>query len=152
VLGEEVKKFMNKIVKFDPFRDIRRVMWSDFPFGEDWYEGDLESALTVDMYETENEVVLQTDLPGIKPEDVDIQVTSDNVTIQAERKEEIKNTNKDYVRRERRYGKYARTLNFPVQVVADKAEAKFDSGSLTLTIPKEKITQPKKVQVKVLNG
>jgi len=138
---------MSKIIRFDPFRELRRSSWGSWPaldeLNEDW-----ENALSVDMYETEKEVVIETDLPGVAPEDVDIQVTADTVTIQGEKKEEVEEKKKDWMRRERSYGRYSRTLGLPVPVIADQAEAEFNDGSLKLVIPKEKKATPKKVSVK----
>lgn len=138
---------MSKLIRFDPLRDLRRSFWGGWPvldeLAEDW-----EHTLSIDMYETEKEVIVETDLPGVTPEDVDIQVTADTVTIQGEKKEEVEEKKKDWMRRERSYGRYSRTLGLPVPVIADQAEAEFKDGTLRLVIPKEKKATPKKVTVK----
>lgn len=138
-----------RIIRFDPSRELRRTMWAGFPFADDWGEFEAEGVLSVDAYETDKEVVVEADLPGVDPNNVDITVTADSVTIKAERREEKEVKNRDYIRRERQVGTYARTLSLPAQVIADKAEAEFKDGTLVLCIPKEKQVQPQKVQVKV---
>jgi HSP20 family protein len=104
--------------------------------------------LAVDMYENENEVVVKTAVPGIKPEDIDISVTRDILTIQGETKAEEKVEKANYVRQERRYGAFARHLSLPSTVIAEKATAKFEDGVLTLTLPKAEEAKPKTIKIK----
>jgi len=102
--------------------------------------------LPVDAYETDNEVVILTSLPGLKPEDVEITFEDGSLTIRGEIKppaEDVK-----YIIRERAYGPFTRTLNFNVPVDADKIEAVFDNGLLTLTVPKAESVRPKTIKVK----
>ncbi|OQX51210.1 hypothetical protein B5M47_01485 [candidate division CPR3 bacterium 4484_211] len=137
------------LIKWDPFREFRPlVRWSSFPF--DWLEEDWSSSMAMDVYEEGNNVVVKADLPGFKPEEVDISVTEDSVTIQAERKEEKEEKKKkNYLRQERFYTRCARTVSLPVPVKAEDADAEFTNGTLTLTLPKAKIEKPKKVKVRV---
>ena len=104
--------------------------------------------LAVDMYETDNEVVVTTAMPGVKPEDVDITITGDTLTIKGETKSETKIEKANYLRQERRYGQFARTVSLPVPVQADRAEAKFKDGVLTLSIPKAEEAKPKVIKVR----
>lgn len=147
---------MTNLVRWEPFRDLvslREAM--DRLFEEsfvrpqtDWLAPTEAGALAVDMYETEDAVVVKSAIPGIKPEDIDITVTGDTLTIKGETKfeEEVKEEN--YVRREMRYGSFVRSLPVPVSVVADKAEAEFENGVLTLTLPKAEEVKPKAIQIK----
>lgn len=104
--------------------------------------------LGLDVYETGNEVVVKATLPGIKPEEVDITLTGGVLSISGETKEETEHKDKNYLRRERRYGSFSRSITLPDGLQGDKAEAKFENGVLTLTIPKSEEVKPKKIQVK----
>lgn len=102
----------------------------------------------VDMYQTDKEVVVKASLPGMKGEDVDISVTGDVLTIKGEHKDEQEVNEENYFRKEMRYGSFIRSLEIPVPVKVDKAEAVFEDGVLTLTMPKSEAVQPKSIKVK----
>jgi len=104
--------------------------------------------LPVDVYQTANDVVVKATIPGVKPEEVDISITGDTLTIKAEHKEEKEVKQEDYFHKERRYGTFNRSILIPVQVKADKAEAVFENGVLTLTLPKAEEVKPKQIKVK----
>lgn len=105
-------------------------------------------SLAVDMYETENEVVVKATVPGVKPEDIDVSVVGDTLTIKGETKEEENVERQNYIRRERRYGRFSRTLSLPSHVNTSKAEAEFEDGVLTLTLPKAEEAKAKTITVK----
>lgn len=102
----------------------------------------------VDMYQTDDDVVVKTAVPGIQPEDVHISVTGDTLTIKGEVKENNDNKQKAYHIREQRWGSFERTLTLPTNVKADKAQAEFENGVLTITLPKAEEVKPKTVTVK----
>jgi len=102
----------------------------------------------LDVYQTDKNVVVKASLPGIKPEEVDISVTGDVLTIKGEHKEEEEEKKADYFRRERRYGAFHRSMALPVSVKAEKAEATFENGVLTITLPKTEEVKPKQIKVK----
>ncbi len=116
--------------------------------GAGWLAPVGEGALAVDMYETDDAVVVKSAIPGIKADDLDISVTGDTLIIKGETKtdEEIKEEN--YLYRERRHGSFCRALNIPVPVVTDKAEAEFENGVLTLTLPKAEEVKPQAIKIK----
>ena len=103
--------------------------------------------LPLDMYETENDVVVKASVPGVKPEDIEVTVTGDLLTIKGEFKSEEKTEKRNFIRQERRYGSFCRQLGLPVSVDSGKAEASFESGILTLTLPKVEAVKPKTVKV-----
>ena len=105
-------------------------------------------SLAVDMYETDDEVVVKTAVPGIKSEDIDVSITGDVLTIKGETKAEEKVEKANYIRQERRYGAFSRSLTLPSTVVADKATAEFENGILTLTLPKAEEVKPKTIKIK----
>lgn len=142
------------LVRWEPFRELvslREAMnrlleesmvrpWGALPR---WAEGP-----AVDMYETDDSVVVKATLPGVKPEDVEISVTGDTVTLRGEVKREERIREENYIRRERFYGSFCRSLLLPTQVVADDAEAVFENGVLTLTLPKAEEAKLKTIKVK----
>lgn len=147
---------MARLVRWEPFRDLMslreamdrlfeesfvrpREVWPA-PFGAE--------TLAVDMYETPDEVVITTALPGVDPEDVDVSVIGDTMTIKGQCKAEEEVKEENYIRRERRYGSFSRTLRLPTSVVAGKATADFSKGVLTLRLPKVEEVKAKRIAIK----
>ncbi|MDP2726103.1 MAG: Hsp20/alpha crystallin family protein [Dehalococcoidia bacterium] len=137
------------IVRWDPFQEMVSVRDAmDRLFQESFVRPTTrlltrEGGLAMDIYDTDNEVVVKASLPGIKPEDVDITMTGDMLTIRGESKAEENIKQENYYLQERRYGSFSRSVTIPMPVQADKAEAKFEHGVLTLTLPKAKRSSPK---------
>jgi len=105
-------------------------------------------ATPIDMYQTDNEVIVKAATPGVKPEEVDITITGDTLTIKGEIKAEEKVKREDYIYQEHRYGTFSRSVTLPSGLNTDKAKADFDNGILTLTIPKSEEIKPKQIKVK----
>ena len=105
-------------------------------------------ALPVNIREEKDGYVITAALPGVRPEDVQIEATSNTITISGETSDEQEVNEGDYVRRERRFGRFFRMLELPIEVNAEGAEASFDNGVLTLRVPKSEATKPKQVPVK----
>ncbi|HET7375558.1 MAG TPA: Hsp20/alpha crystallin family protein [Anaerolineae bacterium] len=106
----------------------------------------------VDVIENKNEIIVKASLPGIKPDDIDITLTGDQLTLKGETKSEQKIEEGNYVRQERRFGAFQRTVTLPTSVVSDKAKAEFENGVLTLTLPKSEDVKPKSIKVKAINN
>ena len=102
----------------------------------------------VDLYQTEDEVVVKATLPGLEPDDLDIQITGDLLNIRGEIKHEVEEKEAKYHLREHRYQSFARSLTLPAMVVADKAKAEMKNGILILTLPKAEEAKPKTISVK----
>ncbi len=105
------------------------------------------SPLPLDMYETADEIIVKAALPGVKPEETDIQVVGDQLVIQTHVREP-KTENVTYWYRELVPGQYRRTIALPSQVKTDKVEATFENGLLTIRLPKVEEAKPKKIQIK----
>jgi len=101
-----------------------------------------------DLYEKEDNLVVECQLPGVKPEEVDIEVQKDAVILKGERKEEKEIKKENYYRKESSYGSFYRTIPLPGEVKAEKAEAEFQDGIVKITIPKAQPTK-KVVRVKI---
>ena len=145
------------IVRWEPFRDLvsvrdtmDRLFQESFmqPWGR-WPAFAEEGVLPVDVYGTEDSVVVEAAFPGIKPEDVDISITGDTLTIKGETKFEEKVERENYFRQERRYGSFCRAVTLPGGLENDKAEADFEDGVLTITFPKSEEVKSKSIKVKV---
>lgn len=141
------------LIRWEPFRELislREAM--DRLFEETmvrpWGTVARWEGPAVDMYETDNAVVVKATLPGVDPKDVEISVTGDTLTIRGEIKKEEKVQEERYIRRERYYGSFCRSFLLPTKVVADDAEAVFEHGVLTLTLPKAEEVKPKTIKVK----
>jgi HSP20 family protein len=108
--------------------------------------GERVHLLPVDVYATQNELVIQASVPGLNAEDVEITIEGETVTIKGERKAPLENV--DYYIQERRFGPFGRTITLNIPVQAEAAEATFEKGVLTLTIPKAEEVRPKVITVK----
>jgi HSP20 family protein len=144
------------LVRWEPFREMMSLRDAMDRLFEDsfvrpsrfWPDQMGRGELPIDMYQTANDVVVKASLPGVKPEEVNITITGDTLTIKGEHKEEQEVKQEDYFRKERYYGAFSRSLILPVQVQSDKAEATFENGILTLTLPKAEEVKPKQIKIK----
>ncbi len=106
-------------------------------------------APAVDIYETEHELVVKADLPEVNPQDLDIRVENNILTIRGERKFENKVNEENYLRVERAYGSFSRSFSLANSVKSDAINADYQNGVLTLSIPKREEAKPKQIKVNV---
>lgn len=144
---------MSNLTRRQPMRDMMSLRDAMDRFFEDSFNRELgffESGNypSIDMYQTDNDVVVKAVLPGIKPDDLNISVTGDVLTISGENKREEEHKNARYHMRETQYGSFTRSIPLPVSVNADQANANFEDGVLTLTLPKKEEVRPKTISVK----
>jgi HSP20 family protein len=146
---------MSDLMRWDPFQ-MRDTMDRLFERGFNrpwrlltWDAG--EGLFPVDVYETDEDVVVKASLPGVKAEEVQISVTGDTLTIRGETKGEEEEKGSNYYRKERHFGAIQRSLTLPVRVDSDKANAEFEDGVLTLRLPKAPEVRPKTIEVKAKN-
>jgi HSP20 family protein len=145
---------MADITRWDPFAEMASFrnafdrLFDERPLRSLFGEGNgTQSYFPVDVFETGDDVVVKASLPGFKPEDIDISVHGDVLTIKGESKEEKEEKAQNWYRRERRFGTVVRQLTLPGEVSADKADAKFEDGVLRLTLPKSESAKPKQIKV-----
>lgn len=143
------------LTRWDPFREmmtLREAM--DNLFEESFVRpgrltrtdgGSTVASLSLDMYETDDDVMVEAPLPGFAPEEVDIEVQNNVLTIKAEHSEEEEREDATYHIREQRYGRFYRKVALPTDVNTEKAEAVFEDGILKLRLPKAEIVKPKKI-------
>lgn len=148
---------MTDLIHWEPFRGMRRLhdmldrmMDESFlreTIPERWDEG----IAPIDLYETDNEVVLKAALPGVNAEDIEILISNGGVSIRAEVSEEREEKDEEGIRyhlRERRYKRLSRSMRLPSAVDANKADAEFKNGVLRLMMPKVEEAKPKTITVK----
>jgi HSP20 family protein len=145
---------MAELIRWEPFRETRRLhdmldrAMDRSLLDNLWFDGGSTGHLALDMYQTDDEVVVKANIPGIKPEHIEISVSGDTLTIQGELKQETDSDNAQYMLRERRYASFARSVTLPSTVEAEQAKAEFEHGVLTLTLPKAEEVRPKRISVK----
>ncbi|HXE76493.1 MAG TPA: Hsp20/alpha crystallin family protein [Candidatus Xenobia bacterium] len=152
------------IMRFDPLRDLATLQSRVDRLFEDvlgrgrnlWDVGEaLEGATwapAVDIVETDNEIVLKADLPGIDPKDVDVQVHDGTLTLKGERKFESDVKEDNYRRIERTYGAFVRSFSLPQTVDSERVSASYRNGVLELKLPKRPEAKPKQIKVAVSNN
>lgn len=116
---------------------------------EDWMT-DYEGALNIDMYQTKDNVIIKSTIAGVRPDDIDITVANDMVTISGSRKREEKISDDDYFYQECYWGGFSRSVIVPVDIDSEHIEADLKDGILTVVVPKAAKAKTKKVKVKGL--
>lgn len=145
---------MSNITRWEPAREIMTLREAMDRLFDDAFTRPLSfvregwSAPAIDMYQTNDEVVVKAALPGIKADDVQINVTGDVLTIKGEMKQEDEKKERSWHIREQRYGSFEHSVVLPTNVVADKAKADFENGILTITLPKTEDVRPRTITVK----
>jgi HSP20 family protein len=114
-----------------------------------WTSGsDIEGQLTIDVYQTESDIVIKSTIAGVKPEDLDVAINNDMVTIRGERKNEEMVGSENYYYQECYWGSFSRSVVLPVDIISEKAEASLKNGILTIRLPKADTNRIKKIQVR----
>jgi len=142
------------LTKYDPFADV------DFPAGIRVFQDAVNRLFSepasrpwspsVDVLETENELVLKADLPDVDLKDIDIQIEHGTLSIKGERKfEKVEGKGTGYHRIERSYGQFQRYFSLPDTVEPDKVKADYKNGTLTVTLPKKEVAKPRTIKVGV---
>jgi len=119
---------------------------------EKWLEEDYEEGqLSVDVYQTSSAIVIKSTIAGVRPEDIDISINNDMVTIKGKRELESTISEDDYFYQECYWGGFSRSIILPVEIIADKVEASLKNGVLTISLPKAKKAQAFSIKVKEEN-
>ena len=145
---------MSSLILWEPAREMMTLREAMDRLFDDAFTRPLSMAgngwavPAVDMYQTDNEVVVKAALPGIKADEVQINVTGEVITLKGEIKQENESKEKAYHIREQRWGTFERSLVLPTEVVADKAKADFENGILTIMLPKAEVVKPKTINIK----
>ncbi|MBI4049759.1 MAG: Hsp20/alpha crystallin family protein [Candidatus Doudnabacteria bacterium] len=113
---------------------------------EDWLN-EYEGQLTIDMYQTKDNVIIKSTIAGVKPEDIDITIANDMVTVRGERKRDFEASSEDYFYQECYWGSFSRSVVLPVDVDIENVGADLKDGILTVTLPKAAKAKAKKIKV-----
>ena len=147
------------LVRYAPFADTE-----EFPAGLRLFQDSINRlfsddgvktrpwAPAVDIMETENELVLKADVPGVALKDIVIQLENGTLTVKGERKYEKEEKSKGFHRMERSYGTFVRYFTVPDTVDAEHVHAAYEAGVLTITLPKKEIAKPKTIKVQISNN
>jgi HSP20 family protein len=151
-----MNKEIRELAKWSPFREVSRLreemdrLWQDFfgprrrvlrPLAEEWVPA-------VDISETADKVTVRAEVPGMDAENIEISLSGDILTIRGEKKAEKEEKEENFYLMERSYGSFARSLRLPAAAEADKIEASYKQGVLTITCPKKEEVKPKKISIK----
>jgi HSP20 family protein len=139
------------VSEFMTLRDAMDRLFDDAftrPFSQSRNGGSTWSSLPIDMYQTNDDVVVRAVVPGFRPDQVQIHVTGDVLTIRGEAQQEQENKDRAWHIREHRFGSCERSVALPVPVVSDKAAAEFENGVLTITLPKAEEVKPRTITIK----
>ncbi len=142
---------MPAVARFDPFRDIttlrdemnrlfNRTVGDGVSSGSAWTPA-------VDIFDTDQAIVLRAELPGLDPDDIEIEVDDNVLSLKGERRFEETVQEGRYYRLERAYGRFQRSVTLPQGVKADEISATFDKGVLSVRVPKAEEVRPRKIAV-----
>jgi len=145
------------ITRWDPFRDVMSLqnrmnsLFQDFNRGQNENDPLTTAAFVpaVDIYEDEHKIVLKLEVPGMKQEDLDIQLENNTLTVRGERKFEKEEKEQNFHRIERRYGSFFRAFTVPNTVNTDNVKADYEAGVLRIALEKRAEAKPKQIKVQV---
>jgi HSP20 family protein len=145
------------LIRWDPFDDLASLRESMEKLFEEFYTRRPERGgrtpvvwqPAIEAYETDGDVVIRAELPGIDPKQVEISVTEDTLTLKGEARTEHEEKKRNYYRRELRYGAFVRSIALPSGAQGDKASASYRNGILEIKVPKSERAKPKTVKVEV---
>jgi len=130
-LREEINRMFDDFLGRRPAREVEHATW--YP--------------AVDISETENEIILRAEIPGVKKDDIHVSVENNTLTFSGEKKIETEEKNREYHRAECCYGRFTRSFTLPATVDADKVKATYKEGVLTLALPKVEAAKPKRIAI-----
>jgi HSP20 family protein len=148
---------MANITRFDPLGDVVSLRSAMDRLFEDSFVSPLTwrtmanggaANPPIDVRETDDEIIVTAALPGMKPDDVEITMTGQNLTLRGEFRADDEVKKDQYLYRERRYGSFNRSIQLPVRVEGDRAEASFEHGVLTLRVPKAEEVKPRQIRIR----
>jgi len=144
---------MSNLIRWEPAREMMSLRDAMDRLFDDAFTRPLSlrdnwSVPAIDMYQTDDEIVVKAALPGIKSEEMQINITGEVLTLKGEVKHDEEKQEKAWHMREQRFGSFERSVVLPTEVVADKAKADFEDGILTIILPKADEVKPKTITIK----
>ena len=144
---------MSNLIRWEPAREMMTLREAMDHLFDDAFTRPLTlrdgwSAPAIDMYQTDDEIVVKASLPGVKADEVQINITGEILTLKGETKQVDEKKEQAWHMREQRWGTFERSIALPTEVVADNARAEFENGILTITLPKAEEVKPKIINIK----
>ncbi|HXF86616.1 MAG TPA: Hsp20/alpha crystallin family protein [Anaerolineales bacterium] len=144
---------MSTIIRWEPAREFMTLREAMNRLFDDAFTRPLSlntgwTVPAIDMYQTDNEVVVKAALPGVKADEVQVNIIGDVLTLKGEIKRQDETKEKSWHLREQCWGAFERSIVLPTDIVADKAKAEFENGILTITLPKADEVKPKTITIK----
>ena len=144
---------MSNLIRWEPAREMMTLREAMDHLFDDAFTRPLSlrdgwSAPAIDMYQTDDEIVVKASLPGVKADEVQINITGEILTLKGETKQVDEKKGQAWHMREQRWGTFERSIALPTEVVADSARAEFENGILTITLPKAEEVKPKIINIK----
>jgi len=131
----------------EPKKELSDVAGSRSMSGYTWADAMREGQLTVDVFQNDQEVVIKSVIGGVRPQDLDVAINNDNVTIRGERRYDEQISKKDYYYQEIHWGKFSRSIILPVEINAEGASAELKNGVLTIRLPKKHDRKHRRLEV-----
>jgi HSP20 family protein len=128
----------------DPWKEFERLSRELF----NWPEESVEEFPSVNLWVADEGGIITTELPGVESKDIDISLVGKTLTIKGLRKEEDLGEDDTYLKKERWYGNFKKTVELPFNVESDKVSASFSNGILTIELPRAEAEKPKKIEIK----
>jgi HSP20 family protein len=144
---------MSNLTRWEPVREMMTLREAmdrlfDDAFTRPLSQGGISMVPAIDMFQTDDEVIVKASLPGMKSDDVQITVNADTLILRGEYKQDEGHKDATWHIREHRYGAFERSIGLPTDVQSDKAKAEFENGVLTVTLPKAEAVKPKTINIK----
>ncbi|MEP7137059.1 MAG: Hsp20/alpha crystallin family protein [Chloroflexota bacterium] len=144
---------MSNLIRWEPAREMMTLREAMDHLFDDAFTRPLTlrdgwSAPAIDIYQTDDEIIVKASLPGVKADEVQINITGEVLTIKGETRQVEEKKEKAWHMREQRWGAFERAIALPTEVVSDKAKAEFENGILTITLPKAEEVKPEIINIK----
>jgi len=143
-----MKKFFNKLSGITKKADKEEKV-EENEEEQEWLDGDYEEGqLSIDVYQTDDDLIIKSTIAGVKPEDIDIAINNDMLTIRGKREMKSEVHDDNYLYRECYWGSFSRSIILPMEVKASKIDASLENGVLTVTLPKAQSAKQISIKVK----
>lgn len=142
----EKRRLMAEKMMEDMIKNMRE-MQKEFEKKIAEYAENIPEKLSMDVMETDDAIIIKTDLPGVKKEDINIELTENTISISAVFEEEVEIEEADFIKKERKYGEAKREMRLPEKIRVEDAKAKFENGVLTVELPKVEVKKKQTLKV-----
>ncbi|WBF10729.1 Hsp20/alpha crystallin family protein [Methanothermobacter marburgensis] len=142
----EKRRLMAEKMMEDMIKNMRE-MQKEFEKKISEYTENIPEKLNMDVIETDDQIIIKTDLPGVKKEDINIELTENTISISAVFEEEVEVQEANFVKKERKYGEARREMRLPEKIKVEEARAKFENGVLTVELPKVEVKKKQVLKV-----